>query len=231
MRLLIHGSDVEKSREYYFQEKNTLQNPISLEGEGLTFDAFFQAAENKSLFEVQIIILIENLFSKNQSNSAELKKIIQFINNSKNLSVILWEQTEITKTSQAQLKNFEIRPFVIPQKLFVFLDNLRPNNSKSLIKLFHELRGTQEAELIFFMLVRQFRLFLQAEGNYFDQIDEVKRMAPWQLSKLSTQTKYFSKNQLIKLYNKLFEIEINQKTGRIGPMALDTSIDFFLSDL
>jgi hypothetical protein len=230
MRLLIHGSDIEKSREYYFQEKNKLQNPISLEGEGLTFDAFFQAAENKSLFEEQIIILIENLFSKNKSTSTEIKRIIQFINNSKNLSVILWEQTEITKTSQGQLKNFDIKPFIIPQKLFQFLDNLRPNNSNNLIKLFHELIETQEPELIFFMLVRQFRLFLQAAGNYPDQIDEVKRMAPWQLSKLTVQTRNFSKNQLIKLYNQLFEIETNQKTGKTS-YPITTSIDFFLSDL
>jgi DNA polymerase III delta subunit len=113
----------------------------------------------------------------------------------------------------------------------MFLDNLKPGNPKTSIKMFHQLRETQEAELILFMLVRQFRIFLQINGNYVEKIDEVKRMAPWQLSKLTIQTKYFTKEQLEKAYNLLFQIETSQKTGKGISSSLDTSIDFFLAEI
>ena len=231
MKLLIHGTDIEKSREYYFLEKNKLRNPIALNGEGLTFDLLFQSTENKSLFEEKFVVLIENLLTKNKSNSTELKNITNFINKHKNIDLILWEQSEVSKTSLSLLKDFEVKLFIIPQKMFTFLDQIKPHNSKALIKLFHELRETQEPELILFMLIRQFRLFLQVNGNFLNQIDEVKRMAPWQMSKLLIQAKHFKKDDLIKAYNQLFEIESSQKTGTGMTTSLETSIDFFLSDL
>jgi hypothetical protein len=230
MKLLIHGDDLEKSREYLNQERESLRNPILLDAENLTFDTFFQAAENKSLFDEQIFLVIENLLSKNKANSLELKNIIEFINNSKNLNVILWEQSEISKTSQSLLKNFDVKVFLIPRLMFAFLDQIRPGNSQTLIKIFHELLATEAPELIFFMLIRQFRLFLQVSEKSTIQIDEVKRMAPWQLSKLSKQASYFTKENLVSHYNRIFEMEINQKTGK-SFQDLTTSIDFFLSHL
>ena len=85
-----------------------------------------------------------------------------------------------------------------------------------------------EPELIFFMLVRQFRIMLGQEG--VDRIDEVKRMAPWQLGKMQRQAKTFGEEKLKSTYQKLFEIDLALKTGKI-PYSLERSIDFFLADL
>jgi len=60
-----------------------------------------------------------------------------------------------------------------------------------------------EPELIFFMLVRQFRIMLGIEAS--DKIDEVKRMAPWQLSKMQRQAKMFGEAKLKSSHEKLFE--------------------------
>jgi DNA polymerase III delta subunit len=97
-----------------------------------------------------------------------------------------------------------------------------------LIKLFHELKQNMEDELIFFMLIRQFRLMLGQEGQ--DKIEEVKRMAPWQLGKLQKQARIFGVEKLKTAYQKLFEIDLGSKTGKI-PYSLERSIDFFLADL
>jgi DNA polymerase III delta subunit len=228
MVLLIHGNDLATSRNFYFEEKNKLTESTLLEGEGLTFDQFFQSAENKSLFGNEQTLLIENFFTKNKSNSTELKKIVDYINLNKNLSIIFWESTVLSKTGQALLKNATVKNFSFPQVLFTFLDNIRPGNSEALIRFFHELKQSMEVELIFFMLVRQFRLMLGQEGK--ERIDEVKRMAPWQLSKLGMQAKLFGDVKLKSIYQKLFELDLGLKTGKI-PYSLDRSIDFFLADL
>jgi hypothetical protein len=228
MVLLIHGNDLASSRNFYFEEKNKLTESILLEGEGLTFDQFFQVAENKSLFGNEQTILVENFFSKNKSNSIEVKKIVDYINANKNLSIIFWELTELSKTAQTLLNNATAKNFSFPQVLFTFLDNLKPGNSEILIKLLHDLKQSMEIELVFFMLVRQFRLMLGQDGA--DKIDEIKRMAPWQLGKLQKQADMFGGSKLKDLYRKLFELDLGLKTGKI-PYSLERSIDFFLADL
>jgi DNA polymerase III delta subunit len=227
MLLLIHGNDLASSRNLYFEEKNKLTESILLEGEGLTLDSLFQNAENKSLFGSDQTILIENFFTKNKSIAIETKKIVEYINDNKNLSIIFWEPTELSKSSQGLLKNATVKTFSFPQTLFTFLDNIRPENSEALIKLFHELKQSVEPELIFFMLVRQFRIMLGLDGP--DKIEEVKRMAPWQLGKMQRQAQLFGEEKLKSSYQKLFEMDLALKTGKI-PYSLERSIDFFLAD-
>jgi DNA polymerase III delta subunit len=228
MILLIHGNDLASSRDFYFAEKNKLTDVVILEGDGLTFDQLFQAAENKSLFDNEQTILVENYFTKNKSIAIETKKIVEYVNSKKDLNLIFWEPTELSKTAQALLKNATVKTFSFPQTLFTFLDNVKPDNAGSLIKLFHQLRQNMEPELIFFMLVRQFRIMLGIEAS--DKIDEVKRMAPWQLSKMQRQAKMFGEAKLKNSYQKLFEMDLGLKTGKI-PYSIDRSIDFFLADL
>ena len=228
MVLLIHGNDLATSRNFYFEEKNKLAGVILLDGEGLTLDQLFQNAENKSLFGNEQTLLIEDFFTKNKSIALETKKIVEYINNNKNLSIIFWESTELSKAAQALLKNATVKTFSFPQILFTFLDSVRPNNSEILIKLFHELKQNMEPELIFFMLLRQFRIMLGFDGA--DKIDEVKRMAPWQLGKMQRQAGMFGSSKLKENYQKLFEMDLALKTGKI-PYSLERSIDFFLADL
>jgi DNA polymerase III delta subunit len=228
MILLIHGDDLEASRNFYFEEKNKLGDVILLSGDGLTLDVLFQNAENKSLFGNEQTLLIENFFTKNKSIAIETKKIVEYVNKNKDLLIIFWESTELSKTSQALLKNATVKTFSFPQILFSFLDNVKPNNSEILIKLFHELRQNIEPELIFFMLIRQFRIMLGIDG--LDKIDEVKRMAPWQLGKMQRQARLFSEEKLKSNYEKLFEIDLGSKTGKI-PYSIERSIDFFLAGL
>lgn len=231
MKTLIHGNDLEKSRVFFNEAKALGKNLVFLNGEGITFDIFFQASEGQSLFSDETTIVIENLFSKNKINAIEIKKILEYINSNKILNIIIWEQTEVSKTSVLQLKDFDVKSFVIPQQMFTFLEQIRPNNSQSLIKLFHELRKTQEPEMILFMIVRQLRLLIQASSNYKNQIDEAKKMASWQVSRLKSQAKFFTKEELLTAYNKLFDLERKQKIGTLPASSLDINIDFFLTDL
>jgi DNA polymerase III delta subunit len=229
MILIIHGNDITASRNYYFEEKNKLTNPVFINGDGITYDQVFQGLENNTFFEENKELIIENFFGKNKANTNEFKKIVSYLDTNKTSNVIFWENDEISKTALASFKNATVKLFSYPQTMFTFLDNIKPDNSHALIKLFHELLSTMAPELIFFMITRQFRILLNQTDNS-KQIDEVKRMAPWQLSKFKKQASYFNGNQLLQTYNKLFEIEISQKTGKaVGSM--EKSIDFFLLGL
>lgn len=229
MVLIIHGNDLAASRDYYSKEKDKLQSPILMEGEGLSYDQIFQTLENKTIFDSKITLAIENFFSKNKSNSIEFKKIIEYLNSDQNLEIIFWESTEISKTNQTILKNSTVKAFSYPQVLFQFLDSLKPGNGEYLIKLAHELGKNMEIELIFFMIVRQFRLMIsQLESGA--KIEEAKRLQSWQAAKFSKQSAAFRKEKLLKLYNQLFEIDLAQKTGKL-PYSIDKSIDIFLLGL
>lgn len=230
MKLLLHGNDIASSRNIYFDEKNKVKNGIFLNGEGLSLDQVFQSAENKLLFEDSPTLFVENFFAKNKSNTVVFKEIVEYINKNNNLNIIFWENSEVSKASLANLKSVDIKLFSFPQNLFLFLDNIKPGNYEYSIRLFHELKKIMEEELIFFMIVRQFRLLLAQVEPSNKKIDEVKRLAPWQLSKFQRQAKTFSKEKLKIAYNKLFEIDLGRKTGKI-PYSIEKSIDFFLVDL
>lgn len=230
MILIIHGNDIEKSRNYFFQEKQNQDNPVLINADLVTVDLLYQTLENKNFFESATTVIIENFFSKVKANSVEFKEIASYINKNKTIDIIFWEAAEISKTSLSAFSNATVKNFSLPQSLFLFLDNLKPGNSKYLINLFHEILKTTEAEIIFFMIIRQFRLLISRIEESSSAIDEAKRMAPWQLSKFKKQLSYFDKNKLLTSYNKLFNIDLKHKTGKIS-FPLEKSIDFFLADL
>jgi hypothetical protein len=230
MIILVHGNDIEKSRNYFFEEKNKFDNQILLTPESITTTLLFQNIENKNFFKGPPVIIVENFFSKIKANSSDFKEVASFINTNKTINIIFWENTEISKSALFSFSNAVIKNFSLPQNLFLFLDNIRPQNSKYLISHFHELLKTMEAEIIMFMIIRQFRLLISQLDNSGNAIDEAKRLAPWQISKFKKQLSYFDKEYLLMQYNKLFEIDLNHKTGKIS-FPLEKSIDFFLADL
>lgn len=230
MILIIHGTDIEKSRNYFFETKEKLANPVLVNVDTITLNLIFQTAENQSFFDKSKTIIIENFFSKIKANSTEFKEITSYVNKNKLIDIIFWESAEISKTGLTALNNATVKNFSLPQNLFLFLDNIKPNNSKHLITLFHELLKTTEVEIILFMIIRQFRLIIsQLETNH-NLIDEAKRLAPWQLAKYKNQASFFEKNTILKLYSELFYLDLANKTGKL-PYSLEKSIDFFLADL
>ncbi|MEM3041809.1 MAG: hypothetical protein QXG97_07300, partial [Nitrososphaerota archaeon] len=88
---------------------------------------------------------------------------------------------------------------------------------------------TLEPEIIFAMLIRQFRLLLALqEAN--SQIDDLRRIKPWQQKKIILQSQQFGKEKLLSLYKMLYEIDHKQKTGKL-PLSLNSTIDIFLLEI
>lgn len=230
MITILHGNDSTASRNAFFEAKNASKNNILLSGEELTYDLLFQNIESKTMFSEPVSIFVEGFFSKNKSNSTEFKKISEYLKIKNQTNIFFWEGSEVSKTALSQFKDANIKQFVVPQQLFAFLDNLKPNNSEYSLKLFHELKKTMETELVFFMITRQFRLLLASTDSGSNNIDEIKRLAPWKISKFKNQINFFGKESLISSYKKMFNIDYVQKTGK-SPVDLSHAIDFFLTSL
>jgi hypothetical protein len=227
MITVIHGDDIVRSREYFFLEKEGAKNPVFFDKEILMTD-LVQVIEGGSLFSDFKNIFIENFFSGRKANSSDSKQIIEYVNkNDANVNFVFWEGKILEKSVLTALKNATQKTFNLPQSLFSFLDGIKPNNINNL-ELFHAALINSNEDIIFYMIIRQMRLLLAVSNLTSDCIDEVKRLAPWQKSKLEKQASLFSKDELTKNYNNLFEIDLKQKSGRLGK-TLVQSIDIFLT--
>lgn len=233
MITIIHGNDISKSRDYFQELKQKHKDFILFDGNKTTITDLVQNIEGSGLFGNTKTIFIEEFLTKLKKTNKESKEILDFIvKNIKSSTFILWESKEILKRDLSLFKDADVKFFKLPKNIFLFLDNLRPNNSKNLLNLFHEaLNSGIKEELILFMLQRQFRLLLALSDPGNDSpIDELVRLAPWQMGKLERQAKLFDQSSLKKIYKKLYEIEIGQKTGSLS-LSLTQSIDFLLLEI
>ena len=120
----------------------------------------------------------------------------------------------------------KIEKFDFPENLFKFLENIGSKPVSELLPQFHVLLKTNEPELIFTMIVRQFRFLLmvkEEEGNVIGLPD-------WQYYKYKSQSRFFTFQELVSLYRKLLDIDHRTKTGKT-PLKKDQLLDIFLSNL
>jgi len=235
MLTIIHGSDIALSRKYFLEEKEKIKDAVLFDADTINLTHLTQVFEGGGLFGETKYIFIEQLMTK-RKKSAELTTILTFLEkHAAEHTIILWEGKELERSSLNLLKTVNVKIFKLPQTLFQLLDAIQPGNGKILIKLFHETIKNSETEMIFFMLIRQIRILLTLTpgSSYPDLnnlIEELKRMAPWQKSKLEKQANQFKLEQLLYLYDKLFQLELSQKTGTLT-MPLSSAIDFFLVEV
>lgn len=239
MITIIHGDDIASSRSYFLELRQKQKNFVSFDGGKMTITDIVQNIEGSGLFEDTKTIFIEDFLTILKKTNSESKTILDYIiKNAKSFNFILWESKEISKRDLSLFEKAIVKYFKLPKNIFLFLDNLKPLNSKNLLSLFHQaLDSGIKEELILFMIQRQIRLLLALSGdsspmaqNDIGTIDEVSRLAPWQTEKLENQATLFSELQLKQIYKKLYEIEIAQKTGTLS-LSLVQAIDFLLLEM
>lgn len=229
MITLLHGDDTANSRKTYADMKAGYADTITFDGDSVTLTDLTQELAGGGLFVEEKHVFIEQLLGKKKS-PIEKEAFITLINKyGQTSTVVLWEAKEIDKKTLSIFSKAQNRLFKLPQTLFTLMDALKPNNASQLLDLFHKTIETTEEELVFFMLIRQIRLLL-ALSDPKTLIEETKRIAPWQKGKLQQQASLFSKEKLLSLHRKLFEIERNMKTGGLS-MSLSSTIDIFLTEV
>ena len=225
MITIIHGDDIISSRKFLNAQK-TLTEDIKIFSDSFSVTDLVQAFEG-SLFDGDGTVFIENLLGRKKSKEKE--EIITYLSKQKNLKkVYLWEDKEIPLKTLSVFTNAQNKVFKLPKLLFTFVDAIQPGQSKQLITLFHELLSQTDEDFVFAMIVRQFRLLLAVSEP--DSIEEVKRLGPWQITKLNKQRSFYAEKKLLTCYYDLFLIDSKLKTGTLS-LTLVQAIDFFLLDL
>lgn len=230
MLTIIHGSDTAASRKFFLEEKEKINGAELLKGSQTNLTDLCQLLEGGGLFENSRSIFIDQFLTE-RKKSAERDAIISYlIGQAKNHAIFLWEGKELDKTTLSQFKQAAIKQFKLSSQLFTLMDAIKPENGTQLVQLFHKSLETNDAEMIFFMLIRQFRILLALSEKGTETISEVSRLAPWQKSKLERQVNLLGKDSLHQLYSRLFQIELAQKTGTLSS-SLTSAIDFFLLEI
>lgn len=229
MITIIHGDDIVASRK----KLTTLRDGAGgvevfrFEGDSTNVTDIIQVFEAQALFGEKKLIVLEKFIET--KNKELITSILNHIRKSLIHDVIFWEAKEIKKELLSLFpKQASLFFFKQEQLLFQFLDSIRPGNAKQMIGLFHKVLQRENPELVFYMLVRQFRLLLAT--TFGSSITETKRLAPWQRSKFERQAGLFSKDQLVNFYKKLFQLEREVKTGQ-NALPLASSVDLFLASI
>jgi DNA polymerase III delta subunit len=226
---LIHGDDIVSSRNYFISKKNEYQDATSYDGSELLLDALFQILQSDSLFSNSKDIFLENFLSSKKDSANLVKDLFMFLKDKKQVNLFLWEATEQSKTLISLFDRNSVKTFKTPSIIFVFLDNIKPGNTNS-VSFFHNVLKNTNEDFVFAMIIRQFRLLLAISYPPERNIDEVKRLNPWQREKLINQARYFKLEELKKNYEKLYEIDFAYKSGQLT-FSLLQAIDIFLLDL
>lgn len=230
MITILHGEDSSASRNYLFELKQRNPDGAVVAGESIALTDLVQIFSGGDLFATDTTVFIENLLSK-RKQAAEFEALINVLReNTLSSTIILWEGKELDKRTLSLFPHATVKNHSLPKTLFLFLDSLKPNNGSQLIQLFAKTRATSETEMIFYLLIKQVRLLLFMQNPGTEKIDEIKRLAPWQLEKLQRQAKLFSKSQLLSLHDRLYQTDKGQKTGELV-VPLATAIDILLLEI
>jgi DNA polymerase-3 subunit delta len=119
------------------------------------------------------------------------------------------------------------------QSVFDFVDALSNGNGKAAQHLLHRLLETEDLFALWGMVVRQFRLLIQAReildgrGNK-DDVARALGVHPFVAEKTTQQAARFSIESLESIYRKLLRIDEGVKTSQ---MTLDLALDTLVMEL
>ncbi len=227
MITILHGDDIASSYNHYMNLREKEPSKKIVEASNISLVDLMQVFSGNGLFGDQETIFLEQLISKRKSPK-EIEELLIYLNKQDNGVIVLWESKELTPKQVGLIKNATVKLFKTPTIVFSFLDSIAPNNTKEIVKKYHELLVYEDANYALFMLMRQIRILLVLSDNSAEStITEVSRMAPWQKGKMQKQAKSFTSDHLVNLHNDLFQLELGNKTGTLA-QPLSQAIDFFL---
>lgn len=148
----------------------------------------------------------------------EIAKLLAYVN---------WER-------QVQVQDVEAVSIVTAQEsVFDFVDALAKGDVKSAQRLLHRLLENEDAFSLWGMVIRQFRLLLQARevldaGGGVDQVTKTLGVHPFVAEKTTGQARTFTIPVLEGIYHQLLEIDEGVKTGQF---SLELALDVLVMEL
>lgn len=229
MLILLHGDRIEASRAELNRIKQTSKGKEirQLDGRNLDKTALTQTLESGSLFGGEILVIIENLFSRIGKKVKLVEELAKIISSSaKNTDIILREDKEVGTSVVKNLgSSAQVKLFKTPAIIWQFLDGLAPNRERILIPIYQQLIENEAPELVFTMIVRRLRQLIQLRDGVTPE-----GLAGWQASHLTAQAKLFTMHTLLSMEKKLLDIEYSIKTGS-SPFTLSQHLEQWLISL
>lgn len=227
MITIFHGEHTPSSYEAVQKEKEKYKGKeqITLNGDSLTRADLEVALTGNTLFSEEKIIIIEGLLSARPSKRKD--EAIEYISKEEETAILLYDDKEVSAVQLKKFPKVKATNFKPPQSIFTFVDGISKENKKNTILKFHELIKGEPPEIVYTMIVRQFRnLMLVKEANP----KYLGGLQPWMMSKYRLQANQFTLNELLILYRKLLDIDYKIKSG-LTPLSLSELLDIFLIQL
>jgi len=225
---ILHGDNFAALRGELFKIKSQSEEVISLDCRKLDLTNLIQAFEANSLFFNKKLVVLENANTLNLKTDST-RQIVDYLAHSKSLNTaVICSDKVLSPAFLNKLKGAEISLFKHPVIIFKFVESLYPENTASSLSFLREALKNSEIELVFAMVVRQFRLLLAIRYNAL--VEDVKRLASWQKGKLKHQADFFSEKSLLKSYKELMIIDYQIKTGK-SVLNLTKRLELFIINL
>jgi DNA polymerase-3 subunit delta len=165
-----------------------------------------------------------------------LDKLVEFVGND------LWQmENEIKKLivykKGKKIKVSDIETLIKPKieiDVFKAIDAISSKNKKLAFTLLHKLLKRGEKPTVLFATIKyQFRNLLQVKdlierGEKISQIKNKMELHPFVLEKILRISQKFKIEELRKIYQRIFNLDLAIKTGKIEP---DLALDLLLADL
>lgn len=225
--IIIHGEDslnsYQRLSELIELAKSRGLEIIIKEASELDPATLHQESGGSDLFGIRNCLIIKNLFSGPKSKQKD--GLITALIKMTAVETILYEPKDISLTVLKPFTKAQIEAFNISPVIFKFLDILRPGNTRVILQAWNRLLELgHEPEYVFSMVVRQFRLLIQAKSGA-----SYLKLSPYPKMLLTAQAGYFTLSQLLDLHHGLYRIDKRIKTG-LSSLPLDQLLlQFFYS--
>lgn len=210
---LLHGDNHFASRKNFGDtiasyKQRGFKDIIQFSGSKFDVSELIQAVETGSFFATQKLITLEKIHQK--TNSKNTSSIIDFLHSlsPQDHDVLIWEDKTLTPTQLKKLSNFTPQVHKASKAIFAFLDSYIPQKPQAYVKSFTAAINQDSAEMVFYMLIKRVRILLELT-------DGTPKLAPWQLSKLKSQSGKWPTSTLLQLHAKLFQLDYDNKSGRL----------------
>lgn len=178
---------------------------------------FSEQLSTKSLFEK------DSLYIFDQLTKLPEKELKWLNNNEKNLNInfVLYHTNFIPAKILRLLPKHKVEEFKLPRLIWNFLDSFYPGNSKKCLYLLHKVCENEPVEFVLALLSRRLK------DLYIAKIDPKDLdYAAWRVSKLKTQSKRFTKEQLKEVISALASADVEAKQSKL---PLLTSLDLIIT--
>lgn len=220
MIILLHGDNIEASRNEFNRLRETKKEIRELDGKSVDQTVLTQALESSSLFGGGTIVFISNLFSKIAKKTKLITSLAKILAAAES-DVVLWEEKELSAATIKNLGKAEIKLFKLPKLLFEFLDAI----GHDALPLYEKVIQTEPPELVFYMITTRVRQLIQIKDGVAPE-----GMHGWQISRLTRQTNRVTIDRLRSMYKKLLDMEFSLKNGS-SPFTIVQLTEQFLIDL